>query len=153
MNHKLIKNHKGSSLLSPAHGRAGAGTTSGRQLKIKVRIFVKKSSDFVQKVPLSRQQVQISRLLLRLKNGEKCYNFPMFKQIINLFYELGVLKFLKRSGWVVIGSKDGESVADHSLCTAQISYILAKLERYSKVEEPVTALVFHEIGETRSGKK
>jgi len=75
----------------------------------------------------------------------------MLKQIVNLFYELGVLKFLKRSGWVTIGIKDGESVADHCLRTAQIGYILAKLENYVKPEQVVTALVFHEIGESRIG--
>jgi len=75
----------------------------------------------------------------------------MLKQIVNLFYELGVLKFLKRSGWVTIGIKDGESVADHALRTAQIGYILAELENYAKPDQVVTALVFHEIGESRIG--
>ncbi len=71
------------------------------------------------------------------------------KKIVMLFYEWGSLKILPRTGWLYIGIKNPETIAEHSLRAAQIGYVLAKLEGYPKPEEVVTALVFHEIGETR----
>ena len=75
----------------------------------------------------------------------------IIKKIINLFYEWGVLKALPRSGWLYIGIKNTETIAEHSLRAAQIGYILAKLENYPEPEKVAAALVFHEIGETRIG--
>lgn len=73
------------------------------------------------------------------------------KKIVKRLYEWGVLKNLRRSGWLYIGIKNPETVAEHSLRAAQIGYILAKLEGYPNPEKVATALVFHEIGETRIG--
>ncbi|HLC19897.1 MAG TPA: HD domain-containing protein [Candidatus Nanoarchaeia archaeon] len=49
----------------------------------------------------------------------------------NFFYELGVLKRVKRSGWWIINVKDPESVADHSFRAGVIAYILARMENLS----------------------
>jgi putative hydrolase of HD superfamily len=75
----------------------------------------------------------------------------MMKRILNLFYEWGRLAYRKRTGWERIGVVNPQSIADHVLRTAQIGYVLAKLENYSNPEKIVTMLVFHDIGETRVG--
>ncbi len=75
----------------------------------------------------------------------------IIKKLVKRFYEWGVLKILPRSGWLYIGIKNPETVAEHSLRAAQIGYVLAKLENYPEPEKVAAALVFHEIGETRIG--
>lgn len=73
------------------------------------------------------------------------------KEIVKRLYEWGSLKTIPRSGWLYIGMKNPETVAEHALRAAQVGYILAKLEHYPEPEKVATALVFHEIGETRTG--
>ncbi len=48
--------------------------------------------------------------------------------ILNLMGEAGVLKSVRRSGWWMIGIKNGESVAEHSFRAALLGYVLAKME-------------------------
>ncbi len=48
--------------------------------------------------------------------------------ILNLVAEAGTLKSVRRSGWWMIGIKNGESVAEHSFRTGLIGYLLAKME-------------------------
>jgi len=48
--------------------------------------------------------------------------------LLNLLAEAGVLKTVRRSGWWMIGIKNGESVAEHSFRTGFLSYLLAKME-------------------------
>ncbi|MBN1586672.1 MAG: HD domain-containing protein [Candidatus Omnitrophica bacterium] len=48
--------------------------------------------------------------------------------LLNFFAEAGALKNVRRSGWWLLGIKDGESVAEHSFRTALIGFVLAKLE-------------------------
>ncbi|MFH1622210.1 MAG: HD domain-containing protein [Candidatus Omnitrophota bacterium] len=50
------------------------------------------------------------------------------KKILDLISEAGLLKRIKRSGWWVLGIKDGESVAEHSFRCAVIGYAIAKME-------------------------
>lgn len=50
------------------------------------------------------------------------------KKILDLISEAGLLKRVKRSGWWVLGIKDGESVAEHSFRCAVIGYAIAKME-------------------------
>ena len=49
--------------------------------------------------------------------------------ILDLLGEAGVLKSVRRSGWWMIGMKNGESVAEHSFRTALLGYLLAKMEK------------------------
>ena len=49
--------------------------------------------------------------------------------ILNLLAEAGILKSVRRSGWWMIGIKNGESVAEHSFRTALLGYLLAKMEK------------------------
>lgn len=48
---------------------------------------------------------------------------------LDLFAEAGILKYVRRSGWWMIGIKNAESVAEHSFRAALIGYVLAKMER------------------------
>lgn len=73
------------------------------------------------------------------------------KDLTNLFFELGQLKRIKHEGWKIIGIKDPESVAEHSLRAAQIGYFLAEMEGYKNPEEVATMILFHDMGECRIG--
>ena len=53
------------------------------------------------------------------------------RKILDLICEAGLLKRIRRSGWWVLGIKDGESVAEHSFRCAVIGYIIAKMEKVS----------------------
>ncbi len=48
--------------------------------------------------------------------------------LLDLLAEAGMLKLVRRSGWWMIGIKNGESVAEHSFRTALLGYLLAKME-------------------------
>ena len=48
--------------------------------------------------------------------------------ILDLVAEAGTLKSVRRSGWWMIGIKNGESVAEHSFRTGLLGYLLAKME-------------------------
>lgn len=72
------------------------------------------------------------------------------KEIINFFYEIGILKNIKRSGWWTLGIKDPESVAEHSFRAAIIAYSLAKLEG-ANAEKSALICLFHDITESRTG--
>jgi len=73
------------------------------------------------------------------------------ESVINLLFEFGHLRRIKREGWRLLGLEDPESVADHSLRAAQVGYLLAVMEGYSNPMEVCTMLVFHDIGECRVG--
>lgn len=72
------------------------------------------------------------------------------RNLINFFYEIGVLKNIKRSGWWIAGIKDPESVAEHSYRAAIIAYVLAKVEG-ANAEKAALICLFHDIGESRVG--
>jgi len=67
------------------------------------------------------------------------------------FYELGMLQRVQREGWKLLGVTHPESVAEHSLRSAQIAYVLAILEDHPSPETVCSMLVFHDIGECRIG--
>jgi len=74
----------------------------------------------------------------------------VFKNIVNFFFELGTLKRIPRSGWRNIGIKNPDSVAGHAFATAQIAYILGKIEKVNAERAALIAL-FHDNGEARIG--
>ncbi|MBU0498179.1 MAG: HD domain-containing protein, partial [Candidatus Thermoplasmatota archaeon] len=73
------------------------------------------------------------------------------EKITDFIFELGQLRRISHEGWKLIGIHEPESVAEHSLRTAQIGYILALLECYKNPLEVCTICVFHDIGECRIG--
>jgi putative hydrolase of HD superfamily len=50
------------------------------------------------------------------------------KELVRLIFETLHLKHVKHEGWRIIGVEHPDSVAEHSLCAAQIAYIIAKME-------------------------
>lgn len=73
----------------------------------------------------------------------------LLKDVLYFIFELGQLKIVKRTGWWLKGIKDPETVAEHSLRTAQIGYILACLEKYKDPNEVATMGIFHDIAACR----
>jgi len=65
-----------------------------------------------------------------------------------LLYEFGLLKRYKRTGWLVAGVRDPESIADHSFRTAVIASVIAKLEG-GDPERAAFMGLFHDTQETR----
>lgn len=70
------------------------------------------------------------------------------KSLIILLFEMQHMKMVKHEGWKVAWVKDPDSIAEHSLCAAQIWYILAKLE-WADPFKVTTILVWHDWPETR----
>ncbi len=73
-----------------------------------------------------------------------------YKNIINFFFELGMLKKTPRSGFQFLGSGQ-ESVADHSFRVALIGYTLARLTKSPDPFKVVCLCLFHDIPEARTG--
>ncbi len=72
------------------------------------------------------------------------------KEIINYFFELGVLKKIYHNGPQVAGVKEPDTVAEHVYRAAVIGYVLAEMEGVSG-EKVATMLLFHDNPETRIG--
>ncbi len=72
------------------------------------------------------------------------------RRIIDLFFEAGQLKRQPRSGWLLLGITQPESIADHTCRSVLIAYVLAKLES-ANPEKAALIAAFHEIPETRIG--
>ncbi len=74
------------------------------------------------------------------------------KKILDLFFEFGQLKRVKRSGWWMAGIKDPESVADHTARTCFIGHILSKIENVDS-EKVILMIISHDLPETRINDK
>jgi Predicted hydrolases of HD superfamily len=68
--------------------------------------------------------------------------------LAGLLYEFGLLKRYKRTGWLVAGVGNPESVADHSFRAAVIASVIAKLEG-ADPERAAFMSLFHDTQETR----
>jgi len=73
------------------------------------------------------------------------------ENIWDFIFELGQQRFISHDGLRLAGVKDRDSIGEHTLRTAQIAFILAKLENYEDPYKVCTIAVFHEIGECRIG--
>lgn len=76
-------------------------------------------------------------------------NHPLMGTADYLF-EIGTLKTLPRAGWLRVGIKNPESVADHSLRVAVIGLVLAALEG-ADPGRTAALCVLHDSPETRTG--
>lgn len=72
------------------------------------------------------------------------------QHIVQWILEAGLLKRTPRSGWVLAGVRDAESVADHSFRCAVIGYVLAHMEG-ADVHRTVIMTLFNDIHEARIG--
>jgi putative hydrolase of HD superfamily len=70
------------------------------------------------------------------------------ERLAGFLYEVGLLKRYKRTGWLVAGVRDPESIADHSLRTAIIASVLAAMEG-ADPERAALLSLFHDSQETR----
>ncbi len=72
------------------------------------------------------------------------------KNVVNFFFELGMLKKTPRSGYQFLGSGK-ESVADHSYRAAMIGYTMTKLTDGADPFKVVCLCLFHDVPEARIG--
>jgi putative hydrolase of HD superfamily len=63
---------------------------------------------------------------------------------------MGLLKRYKRTGWMIAGIDNPESIAEHSFRTAIIGYLLAVIEGADPAKTAAPCL-FHDTQETRIG--
>lgn len=66
-----------------------------------------------------------------------------------LLYEIGLLKRYKRTGWLVAGVREPESIAEHSFRAAIIAAVLAAMEGADPQRAAFLSL-FHDTQETRT---
>jgi putative hydrolases of HD superfamily len=69
-------------------------------------------------------------------------------ELMGFVYETGLLKRYKRTGWLVAGVSDPESIADHSYRTAVLASVIAALEGADSERAALLSL-FHDSQETR----
>ena len=74
----------------------------------------------------------------------------MIHTLTKFIFEALHLKHVKHEGWRIIGVEHPDSVAEHSLCAAQIAYILAKMEGVDACK-CATMLLWHDMPEARIG--
>jgi putative hydrolase of HD superfamily len=72
------------------------------------------------------------------------------KEIVNFFFELGMLKKTPRSGFQFLGS-GRESVAEHAFRVAVIGFTLARLDGAVDECRVVRMCLFHDLPESRTG--
>ncbi len=69
-------------------------------------------------------------------------------KVLNFIAEAGTLKYVRRSGWWVLGIKDAETVAEHSFRCAVIGYVIACMEKVPPLKVLLMTL-FNDIHEAR----
>jgi putative hydrolase of HD superfamily len=71
---------------------------------------------------------------------------------VKFIHEVGSLKLTPRSGWLKLGIKLPESVAEHSFRTAIIAFLIAYEETgdVNTAYKASTAALFHDLHETRT---
>jgi putative hydrolase of HD superfamily len=72
------------------------------------------------------------------------------KAIADFLFEVGMLKRTPRSGFQFLGTGK-ETVAEHSLRTAVIGYVLGRLSGNLATERVVLMCLFHDLVEARTG--
>ncbi len=72
------------------------------------------------------------------------------EEVVNFFFELGMLKKTPRTGYQFLGS-GGESVAQHSYRVAMIGFTLARLIGHPDPHRVVCLCLFHDVPEARTG--
>jgi putative hydrolases of HD superfamily len=68
--------------------------------------------------------------------------------IVDLIFEIGLQKRVKRSGWWVAGVKDPETIAEHSQRAAFLAYIIAKYEGADALKASMMCMI-HDFSEVR----
>lgn len=71
-------------------------------------------------------------------------------EIIAFAHETGHLKHTPRTGWLLAGVRNGESVAEHSYRVGVLAYVIAACEG-ANAERAATLGLLHDLPETRTG--
>lgn len=74
----------------------------------------------------------------------------LYNNLANLLYEYGCFGKINRAGFDLAQIPDGQSLADHTIRTALLAFILAELEGADPYKTAMMALV-HDLGEIRIG--
>ena len=72
------------------------------------------------------------------------------KEFLDLVLEIGVLKKVQRTGWILKGIKDVESVAEHSWRVAMLGLLLGEDLGLNKLKLIKMSLI-HDLGEVLTG--
>jgi putative hydrolases of HD superfamily len=75
---------------------------------------------------------------------------PELEGLTNFLYEMGLLKRSKRTGWLIAGVDNPETIAEHTFRTAIIGYLLARMEG-ADPHKTATLCLFHDTQESRIG--
>ena len=70
--------------------------------------------------------------------------------IVDFFKKASELKYLKRTGWIISGVKNPESVGDHTFMVSLMAYIYA-LKLGTDAEKVLKMSIIHDICEAYSG--
>lgn len=70
--------------------------------------------------------------------------------LVRFAHEAGHLKQTARTGWLLAGVRNGESVAEHSYRVGILAYLIASCEG-ANADHAATLGLFHDIPETRIG--
>lgn len=70
------------------------------------------------------------------------------RELLGFIAEAGMLKYVRRSGWWVLGIKDAETVAEHSFRCAVIGYVIARMEKIYPYKVLIMTL-FNDLHEAR----
>ncbi len=74
------------------------------------------------------------------------------KELLDFFIEVGKLKKMPRTGWILIGVKNPESVAEHMFHEAIMAWILAKEKRTNlNMERVIKLALVHDLCELYAG--
>ncbi|MEM2974626.1 MAG: HD domain-containing protein, partial [Candidatus Micrarchaeia archaeon] len=71
------------------------------------------------------------------------------ESLSKFFYELGMLKRVKRNGWWLAGVENPETIAEHNARTAIIAYVLAKMEGANACKAAMMCML-HDAPEVRT---
>ncbi|MFH1751219.1 MAG: HD domain-containing protein [Candidatus Micrarchaeota archaeon] len=74
---------------------------------------------------------------------------PVYANLAKFLFEMGDLKYVKRSGWWHAKIKDPESVAEHSFRAGLIAYVLGQLENHRNPERLAFIALIHDLPESR----
>lgn len=72
------------------------------------------------------------------------------EEFLNLLLEIGLLKRIQRTGWVLKGVKNAESVAEHTWRVAMLALLLADKLKVNQLKLVKMALI-HDLGEIGIG--
>ncbi|MEM0351311.1 MAG: HD family hydrolase [Archaeoglobaceae archaeon] len=70
--------------------------------------------------------------------------------LVKFIHEVGTLKMIPRSGWLKIGIKNPESVAEHCFRTAIIAFLLARDLGIEKALKSAFYALIHDLHEART---